>query len=156
MNDYIYIDSNRKIIVTRPIPYTPIFAGFTNPTNILAKWRRVGKVMQIEGSVRVNTVQKVLLSMSIPNGYIIKRNDIPASNANTSSTNCSRVGYLTSEGSYNRTTLIVAPATSLNLIYGGYESGGVGAWLTPRLALSIAVNNAYSSYKLEIPISGWD
>lgn len=134
--------------VTDWASYTPTFVGLGTPTNVYARWRRVGSDIEISGHFQVGTATAVTASMSLPSVTI-----------NTAASFNIGIGRLlrdTNTSSAVKDFSVIAQTGNQTVVNFSYpEFTASSSPLVAGTGTGVFVNSSFYSFDLKAPVVGW-
>lgn len=134
--------------------FTPTGSWTTNSPTYTAKWRRVGDVLEVDGSILINgAVDNVSLTVNLPTGFVI---DTAKMAAQTTFGSIYGIATLRDEGTTSLEGVVGYNSTTSMLIYSLDDTAAGLARVTLNATTPFTwANTDKVVYRYAVPIVGW-
>ncbi len=160
----VKIDQIQVSPVVRPIVagigdwinYTPtVSAGFGTVTNNVAKYRRVGDSIEVQGSFTAGTTAASIGSISLPTPYTLDSTKLTINNTTAASGNVVGTYNPNASVANNIGNIVTAPNTSTTLVYCGqnYLTAGDHNIAASSVSATVLGTGAIMSYSFKVPVA---
>lgn len=139
---------------TVPATYVPAISDALGSSSVQSKffWQRDGNQTKIWGTTVTGVPQAHLFSFGLPSGIIVDSSIVFP--INTIASSGMKIGTFVTNGASQFFNVVLAPATSTGLVYGGSQLSGVSPLVPATTSPAITANNLVS-FEMSVPTVGF-